>query len=130
MDFDVENGVTLSVMPDGSLTMVPGPASSSQQQAMGYISHVISQDEIRMNFSPGTSAAWAGMGEPSHATITVSSQDPETKETVRKKFLCNYDGCARTYSTIGNLRTHQKRHTGDPCPSSLKMNFKTNEDEL
>ena len=110
MNFDVESGITLNLRPDGSFTIDSGEEST--HHTMGYISHVISQDEIRMNFSPGTSAAWAEMGEPSHATITVQSQDPETNETVSKKFLCNYDGCARTYSTIGNLRTHQKRHTG------------------
>jgi hypothetical protein len=82
-----------------------------ENSGMGYISHTISEDEIRMNFSPGTSSAWV-IGEPSHATITVQSQDPDTKEISHKKFLCNYDGCARKYTTIGNLRTHQKRHTG------------------
>ncbi|CAB3365125.1 Hypothetical predicted protein [Cloeon dipterum] len=51
--------------------------------------------------------------EPSHATITIETTDPDTKESDIKRFLCTYEGCDRTYSTAGNLRTHMKRHLGE-----------------
>ncbi|CAG0914014.1 unnamed protein product [Notodromas monacha] len=78
----------------------------------GYISHTITENQIRMDFNPGSNSSWLS-GTPSHATITVHARDPETKEICRKQFRCDYDGCARAYSTMGNLRTHQKRHTGE-----------------
>lgn len=29
-----------------------------------------------------------------------------------KKWICEYDGCMKTYSTHGNLKTHHKTHIG------------------
>lgn len=29
-----------------------------------------------------------------------------------KKFICDFDGCLRSYTTAGNLKTHVKIHRG------------------
>jgi len=35
------------------------------------------------------------------------------KEKNSEKFSCGWNGCDKLYSTKGNLKTHQKTHTGD-----------------
>ncbi|XP_055607058.1 zinc finger protein ZXDC-like [Uranotaenia lowii] len=48
-------------------------------------------------------------GEPSHATITMEGLD----EQGMARYRCDYGDCDRSYSTVGNLRTHMKTHRGE-----------------
>nr|XP_023021739.1 regulatory protein ADR1-like isoform X1 [Leptinotarsa decemlineata] len=77
----------------------------------GFVQHTVSLDEIYMQINPGSSNRMPD--NPSHATLTITSTNPHTKETTVNRFNCEYDGCSRTYSTVGNLRTHMKTHKGE-----------------
>ncbi|KAK0074656.1 hypothetical protein PV325_007977, partial [Microctonus aethiopoides] len=77
----------------------------------GYIHHTIGPNEIYMRIRPGQDHSIPD--DPSHATITIEATDPDTNQKHISRYECEYDGCSRTYSTIGNLRTHMKTHKGE-----------------
>uniref|UniRef100_A0AAZ3RP03 Metal regulatory transcription factor 1 n=1 Tax=Oncorhynchus tshawytscha TaxID=74940 RepID=A0AAZ3RP03_ONCTS len=81
-----------------------------EAMSQGYIHHTISQDQIQFTINPGSTPM------PRHiqgATITLHSECPDTHHSEVKRYQCLYKDCTRTYSTAGNLRTHQKRHRGE-----------------
>ncbi|XP_041759247.1 metal regulatory transcription factor 1-like isoform X1 [Coregonus clupeaformis] len=81
-----------------------------EAMSQGYIHHTISQDQIQFTINPGSTPM------PRHiqgATITLHSECPDSHHSEVKRYQCLYEDCTRTYSTAGNLRTHQKRHRGE-----------------
>lgn len=84
----------------------------SEQDAMsqGYVQHIISPDQIHFTINPGSMLMPRNI---EGATLTLHSECPETKQKEVKRYQCTFEGCLRTYSTAGNLRTHQKTHRGE-----------------
>lgn len=82
------------------------------QEAMsqGYVQHIISPDQIHLTINPGSTPMPRNI---EGATLTLQSECPETKRKEVKRYQCTFEGCPRTYSTAGNLRTHQKTHRGE-----------------
>uniref|UniRef100_A0A9J8B3K6 Metal regulatory transcription factor 1 n=1 Tax=Cyprinus carpio carpio TaxID=630221 RepID=A0A9J8B3K6_CYPCA len=91
---------------EGSLAFMGDPDGMSQ----GYIHHTISPDQIQFIINPGSTPMPRNI---EGATLTLHSECPETKQREVKRYQCMFEGCTRTYSTAGNLRTHQKTHRGE-----------------
>ncbi|XP_051573995.1 metal regulatory transcription factor 1-like isoform X2 [Myxocyprinus asiaticus] len=91
---------------EGSLAFMADPDGMSQ----GYIHHTISPDQIQFIINPGSTPMPRNI---EGATLTLHSECPETKQREVKRYQCMFEGCTRTYSTAGNLRTHQKTHRGE-----------------
>lgn len=91
---------------EGSLAFMGDPDGMSQ----GYIHHTISPDQIQFIINPGSTPMPRNI---EGATLTLHSECPETKQREVKRYQCLFEGCTRTYSTAGNLRTHQKTHRGE-----------------
>ncbi|XP_029306711.1 metal regulatory transcription factor 1 [Cottoperca gobio] len=91
---------------DGSLTFMTDADGMSQ----GYVHHTISPDQIQFTINPGSTRMPRNI---EGATLTLHSECPETKLREVKRYQCMFEGCTRTYSTAGNLRTHQKTHRGE-----------------
>ncbi|XP_036395427.1 metal regulatory transcription factor 1 [Megalops cyprinoides] len=91
-----EAGLTFMVDPDG--------------MSQGYVHHTISPDQIQFIINPGSTPMPRNI---EGATLTLHSECPETKQREVKRYQCMFEGCTRTYSTAGNLRTHQKTHRGE-----------------
>ncbi|KAJ8405094.1 hypothetical protein AAFF_G00330150 [Aldrovandia affinis] len=104
-----ESGAGMSFLaegPDGGLTFMVDPEGMSQ----GYVHHTISPDQIQFIINPGSTPMPRNI---EGATLTLHSECPETKQREVKRYQCMFEGCTRTYSTAGNLRTHQKTHRGE-----------------
>ncbi|XP_054638572.1 metal regulatory transcription factor 1 [Dunckerocampus dactyliophorus] len=91
---------------EGSLAFMTDPDAMSQ----GYVHHTISPDQIQFTINPGSTPMPRNI---EGATLTLHSECPETKQREVKRYQCMFEGCTRTYSTAGNLRTHQKTHRGE-----------------
>ncbi|XP_069478758.1 metal regulatory transcription factor 1 [Ambystoma mexicanum] len=78
--------------------------------AHGYVQHIISADQIHLTINPGSTPMPRNI---EGATLTLQSECPETNMREVKRYQCSFEGCPRTYSTAGNLRTHQKTHRGE-----------------
>ncbi|XP_075460881.1 metal regulatory transcription factor 1 [Ascaphus truei] len=96
----------LDAANEEGLLLMPEQDAISQ----GYVQHIISMDQIHVTINPGSTPMPRNI---EGATLTLHSECPETKQKEIKRFQCTFEGCLRTYSTQGNLRTHQKTHRGE-----------------
>ncbi|XP_028675430.2 metal regulatory transcription factor 1 [Erpetoichthys calabaricus] len=108
-DEDDGNCDNMTFLPEGSDEGLPFMADH-EGMSQGYVHHTISPDQIQFTINPGSTPMPRNI---EGATLTLHSECPETKQREVKRFQCTFEGCTRTYSTAGNLRTHQKTHRGE-----------------
>ncbi|KAK9296512.1 hypothetical protein QLX08_009503 [Tetragonisca angustula] len=73
------------------------------------IHHSIGRDEIYMRIHSDQDDI--STNESSH--VAIENIIPDTNQKHIGRYTCEYEGCNRTYSTVGNLRTHMKTHKGE-----------------
>ncbi|XP_017271117.1 metal regulatory transcription factor 1 [Kryptolebias marmoratus] len=108
-----EDGVTFLTEGEGDADEEEGPLAfmaDPDGMSQGYVHHTISRDQIQFTINPGSTPMPRNI---EGATLTLHSECPETKQREVKRYQCTFEGCTRTYSTAGNLRTHQKTHRGE-----------------
>ncbi|KAF3421200.1 hypothetical protein E2986_12724 [Frieseomelitta varia] len=81
----------------------------SNDNASESIHHSIGRDEIYMRIHSDQDDI--STNESSH--VAIENIIPDTNQKHIGRYTCEYEGCNRTYSTVGNLRTHMKTHKGE-----------------
>ncbi|KAL2726597.1 zinc finger protein 281-like isoform X3 [Vespula squamosa] len=84
----------------------------SNNNSTSHIHHAIRPQEIHMHIH--SKENYSSSNGFLHKTITTDNIDLDTNQKNINRYTCEYEGCPRTYSTIGNLRTHIKTHKGNP----------------
>ncbi|XP_042296277.1 metal regulatory transcription factor 1 [Sceloporus undulatus] len=103
-------GDALLFLPEGHEEDAFPLIADHEGMSQGYVQHIISPDQIHLTINPGSTPMPRNI---EGATLTLQSECPETKLKEVKRYQCTFEGCPRTYSTAGNLRTHQKTHRGE-----------------
>ncbi|XP_011336511.3 uncharacterized protein LOC105278828 isoform X2 [Ooceraea biroi] len=76
----------------------------------GHSQQAVGPDDIYMRVHQGQDEALPEDRATSREAVAMESADPDASQKHINRYNCQYEGCARTYSTIGNLRTHMKTH--------------------
>ncbi|ALC43733.1 MTF-1, partial [Drosophila busckii] len=93
--------VTTAQSNDAAGDLVPSPYIENQNELD------VNDDQLANCISPGA------LHKTSDEDQLMAMMAYESSDEALSRYKCNYENCYRSYSTIGNLRTHLKTHTGD-----------------
>ncbi|KAG6795991.1 serine/threonine-protein kinase [Apis mellifera caucasica] len=82
----------------------------SNDNSIESIHHSISPHEIYMRIHSDQDDI---SNKSAYANNIIESTVLDINQKHIGRYTCEYEGCNRTYSTVGNLRTHMKTHKGE-----------------
>lgn len=102
-------------LPDGTHAIVHNALASDSQECLESVAIQLEDGNIRYLYGDTLLQAAVEHEIPDVQPQTVQQHQNRSANgaSSQGKYICNYEGCAKSYTSANHLKTHQRIHTGD-----------------